>query len=1488
LLMDVLLSFFLSNGSWTGSRLAIFGNINSANCGYYGIWKNAVNDGICALNADLLYRNGTAGAVGVPYIIQVSVDATGNLTVSLINNGVTLAQRAGSGFTGPFYLVLGQGEGAPCTGQSQNVSVWQYVNVTPTTFLSLNNVVASQAQGTNLVNISYDLSGASAPVFVSALVSTNGGTNYNIQPVSLSGDGATVPVGSGPGHQLVWNAGIDLPNFFSSNMRIKLSVPSGGSFAQAVSPIFTLDTRTAAIGGLTGTILTTNGSPIANAQVGIEQPVLVTSTLSNGTFTLSNIPADNGYVLDVSAAGYAPKRLTSVNVPVGGTNLVPIILTNVSGPISLIPLVPDVNAAITTVEQGGTAYRYYWVGIINGTNQTPLGGIPVAVQIQGGGAIPQTNDISNFWPGETAGVSFWDGSGIVCIAIPASALNTNGTVQTIQLNIGGQVQTSFQAQVVPSQYDQVWRQSIGGGVGVTALIQLGVQESSESDIRHTLINGSVADESISRLRSDKVQVGVGFNVGSSLSLASANISGGIGLGVSSELRSTYAFDPNTTDSEQNAMKLYVDLGNIISDPSIDPIGNAFYNLVDQTIAPSFLGSNSNSVEGDLLAGPYVQGSANFSLGTNIAHVINAQVGIQAGISADAEGVSGFEATSGSDSTSAVIKGIAADVSMGSSVYGELDLISGNISNGISSQYTFLSSGFSAEAITKTWTLEGQNNPYLTESVQQLSLSAGQQNTIMPGWQQYDPSALSSNFNREYTETWDTLTGSSITTYNRSLYAYEVEAQGNLGVSLGLGAGLNLNFQGELDRGAEVVNERGVIFQPRHWSASPYWPTESYPAMTTNLFPTESWSSLLSGWASDATDPIDQAIHSAITNFQAGVKTAIQSGQADLNLAANDFSNAFSGIVQVTSSYSTNLFSGLSHLALVEYQPLGGPIGNGVAYLPADGTSNYNYGIGGVYRFASTNVFSGTATLTISYTNTDITGLDPTQFQIYQLPDGTNRWQLMGGSVDTNTETVTVTITNLGTFAIAPPLPTGDLQLILSANALPADGTSQMTMTITNLMLNTGNVATQQWLFTASADGVQILNPDCDTNLPGIQVVSTNGVITLLLQAPSGGTVAHVSLASVAGDACGSAEINIIDTTPPATPTSVVVTGYQSRISLSWTANTEPDLVGYRVYYNAGSAGPPWNGTAAIEGSPSPVSVTGTNCLLRGLSLGTNYFIAVSAVDTTGNESPKSPTQEVTTMPVPPMPPTGVAVSFGSDGTNVLMWALSEDDGYNDRDVTQYYIWRAILPGGSYTNIGQVAAGISVFTDPNPTVASGQTVSYAVSAVTAFGSSSTQVVATVVAPASVASTNVVIGPSQLLANGQFQLTVNGGVVGQNFVLLASTNLVDWTPIRGFVDTNPPITIYDPDAAKYRWRFYRIGPASTAPAMQFGLNSAQPINSNGFNVVLYSLPGLNYEIEASTNLADWTTITNFVSTNSPFYLSIPTATDAKQEFYRAVIP
>ena len=109
-----------------------------------------------------------------------------------------------------------------------------------------------------------------------------------------------------------------------------------------------------------------------------------------------------------------------------------------------------------------------------------------------------------------------------------------------------------------------------------------------------------------------------------------------------------------------------------------------------------------------------------------------------------------------------------------------------------------------------------------------------------------------------------------------------------------------------------------------------------------------------------------------------------------------------------------------------------------------------------------------------------------------------------------------------------------------------------------------------------------------------------------------------------------------------------------------------------------------------------------------------------------------------------------------------------------------------------------------------------------------------------------------------------------------------------PISGFVDTNPPVTIFDPYAAHYRQRFYRIGPISLAPPMKLGLTTGQSLGSNGFSAMLYALPGLNYEIDASTDLFNWQPLTNFLSTNSPFFFLDSSATNYGQRFYRAVMP
>jgi fibronectin type 3 domain-containing protein len=66
------------------------------------------------------------------------------------------------------------------------------------------------------------------------------------------------------------------------------------------------------------------------------------------------------------------------------------------------------------------------------------------------------------------------------------------------------------------------------------------------------------------------------------------------------------------------------------------------------------------------------------------------------------------------------------------------------------------------------------------------------------------------------------------------------------------------------------------------------------------------------------------------------------------------------------------------------------------------------------------------------------------------------------------------------------------------------------------------------------------------------------------------------------------------------------------VTLTWDANTESDLAGYRVYLGTAS------GQYGVPIATLPASFT--NFLVENLQMSMTYFFAVTAFDTTGNES----------------------------------------------------------------------------------------------------------------------------------------------------------------------------------------------------------------------------------------------------------------------------
>jgi len=68
----------------------------------------------------------------------------------------------------------------------------------------------------------------------------------------------------------------------------------------------------------------------------------------------------------------------------------------------------------------------------------------------------------------------------------------------------------------------------------------------------------------------------------------------------------------------------------------------------------------------------------------------------------------------------------------------------------------------------------------------------------------------------------------------------------------------------------------------------------------------------------------------------------------------------------------------------------------------------------------------------------------------------------------------------------------------------------------------------------------------------------------------------------------------------------------SSASLSWDANTDPDLASYRVYEST-TPGVYGNAIATVPAGASTYTVT-------GLTMGSTYYFRITAVDSTGNES----------------------------------------------------------------------------------------------------------------------------------------------------------------------------------------------------------------------------------------------------------------------------
>jgi hypothetical protein len=129
------------------------------------------------------------------------------------------------------------------------------------------------------------------------------------------------------------------------------------------------------------------------------------------------------------------------------------------------------------------------------------------------------------------------------------------------------------------------------------------------------------------------------------------------------------------------------------------------------------------------------------------------------------------------------------------------------------------------------------------------------------------------------------------------------------------------------------------------------------------------------------------------------------------------------------------------------------------------------------------------------------------------------------------------------------------------------------------------------------------------------------------------------------------------------------------------------------------------------------------------------------------------------------------------------------------------------------------------------------------------------------------TNVWEGPT----NGVFTWTPAAAQAGSNEIFVAAKQITD---------TNPPVPLVINAFSVL---------VSLPPSPQLLVNSAAALNAGGFNFgSTGNINGISWEIETSTNLADWSFLTNVTVSNSVLQITDPAATNYSSRFYRAVLP
>jgi len=151
-------------------------------------------------------------------------------------------------------------------------------------------------------------------------------------------------------------------------------------------------------------------------------------------------------------------------------------------------------------------------------------------------------------------------------------------------------------------------------------------------------------------------------------------------------------------------------------------------------------------------------------------------------------------------------------------------------------------------------------------------------------------------------------------------------------------------------------------------------------------------------------------------------------------------------------------------------------------------------------------------------------------------------------------------------------------------------------------------------------------------------------------------------------------------------------------TLSWNANTEPDLASYKIYYGTTPRTGSDPKVCSLCGYSSSINVGNvTSYVFSSLTNGLTYYFSISAIDTTGNESSfsaevsKNITVPDTTAPVV----SGVTASSITQNSAVIVWTTNElSDTQIDYGLTVSYGSQTSLSATMVTTHSQTLTNLS--------------------------------------------------------------------------------------------------------------------------------------------------------------------------------------------------